>query len=37
MEPYNIAQSIKQGLADVELIEKGIVTPKSIDDLLHEL
>lgn len=34
---YDIAESIKKGLAEVKLIQEGKLKPKSIDDLLNEL
>lgn len=37
MEAYDVAQSIKQGLAEVDMIEKGQLQAKTIDDLLNEL
>lgn len=34
---FDIAESIKRGLAEVKLIEEGKLKPKNIDDLLNEL
>ncbi|GGC16185.1 hypothetical protein [Dyadobacter sediminis] len=36
-EAYDLAASIRTGLKEVELIEKGEVKPKSLEDLLNEL
>ena len=34
---YDMAESIRNGLKEVELIEKGELKPKSFEDLLNEL
>lgn len=34
---YDLAESIRKGLEEVELIEKGAIKPKSLEDLLDEL
>lgn len=36
-EAYDLAASIRTGLKEVELIEKGEIKPKSLEDLLNEL
>lgn len=33
---YDMAESIRNGLKEVELIEKGEIKPKSFTDLLNE-
>jgi hypothetical protein len=36
-EAYDVAASIRNGLKEVELIEKGELKPKSFEDLMNEL
>lgn len=36
-EAYDVAASIRNGLKEVELIEKGELKPKSFEDLINEL
>ncbi len=36
-QAYDMAESIRKGLEEVELIEKGAIQPKSFEDLLNEL
>jgi hypothetical protein len=36
-QAYDMAESIRKGLKEVELIEKGEIKPKSFEDLLNEL
>ena len=36
-EAYDMEASIRNGLEEVELIEKGELKPKSFEDLLNEL
>lgn len=37
VKAYDMAESIRKGLKEVELIEKGEVKPKPLTDLLNEL
>jgi hypothetical protein len=36
-QAYDMAESIRKGLEEVELIEKGAIQPKSFEDLLNDL